>query len=478
MARDFELSSGNKGAVPDDHAARVTTALAAALVDHDPTAPIIAAVSGGSDSTALLLALADGRAASPEFAKREVLVVTIDHNLRTGSADDAAFVQALAARHGLDAELCVWRGPKPDAGLQAKARKARYAMLIVEAERRWPGRQTLILTAHTQEDQAETVLMRLARGSGPAGLAAMVPWRALKGDGDCRLVRPFLDLTRQDLRDYLKLKGETWRDDPSNESEAFERVRWRKLADTLAGAGMTSSALATTAKRMARADAALRAMTDRAFSEIDFNGHGGGFATFDGAAFLTLPDDIASRALTRVLDAFGGAARKAEMAAVEDLCGALASAIRETRSYHSSLGGCLIEFSNEAEVFVFREPGRFHLVEVPAAGADDAIWDERLRLKRASGLPESTSIRPLAAATPADLKAHCEARLSPDCELQAWPATALATWPGLFRDDGDLLQIALPAGSGCQNTSQTEVRPVFSAQWLHRDRFKGPVCGR
>ncbi|MEL6873751.1 MAG: tRNA lysidine(34) synthetase TilS, partial [Pseudomonadota bacterium] len=229
MPRDAETRNADDAAPARDPAGAILDALAEALAPHAPDAPIIAAVSGGSDSTALLLALAEMRNVDPDTRARDVLVVTIDHDLRADSADDAVFVERLAARRGLTAETCVWRGDKPVAGLQAEARKARYAFLISEAERRWPGRQVLVLTAHTEEDQAETILMRLARGSGPAGLAAMTPWRRLKSDSDVRLLRPFLTLTRDDLRAFVASKGETWRDDPSNENDAFERIRWRKL---------------------------------------------------------------------------------------------------------------------------------------------------------------------------------------------------------------------------------------------------------
>jgi len=478
MPRDAETRNADEPEPARDPAGAILDALAEALAPHALNAPIIAAVSGGSDSTALLLALAEMRNVDPDTRAREVLVVTIDHDLRADSADDAVFVERLAARHGLTAETCVWRGDKPVAGLQAEARKARYAFLISEAERRWPGRQVLVLTAHTEDDQAETVLMRLARGSGPAGLAAMTPWRRLKSDSDVRLLRPFLTRTRDDLRAFVASKGETWRDDPSNENDAFERIRWRKLHATLSEAGLSSRALGTTARRMARAEAALQSATKDAFTRIRFDGHGGGFATVDAAPFARLPDELAVRVLAHMLGAFGGSARAAELASIEALHVSLAQSITAFTAHRASLGGCLVatELTDDGVVTlsVFREPGRFPSQEVSLPTTGPLIWDARLSLTHSGDWPDGSLIRPLGSSRPADSCLHVADAAAPDCHLQAWPAIARATWPAVFAANGDLLAIAAPALLARCAPRETRGSPVISAQWLHSGQFQGP----
>ncbi len=182
----------------------------------------VLAVSGGPDSTALM-----GCAASTEPGIPFV-VATVDHGLRPGSAAEADEVAGLAARLGLKHRILAWTGPKPAARLQEAARAARYRLL---AELARETGADLVLTAHTLDDQAETVLMRLCAGSGPAGLSGMAPARTLVG---LTLGRPFLNVPKTRLVATCEERGWPFVRDPSNADPRFGRVRLRRLLPLLA----------------------------------------------------------------------------------------------------------------------------------------------------------------------------------------------------------------------------------------------------
>ena len=183
---------------------------------------ILVAVSGGSDSLALLYL-------SNAWAKQhgiELFAATVDHGLRAEAGAEAAFVSSVCAKLGVPHKTLKWKGPKPDRGLSATARYARYGLLEDHAKSLDIG---LILTGHTLDDQAETVAMRLDRtelAHSARGLAGMAKKTRLQ-EGAI-LVRPLLDLTRQELRDYLTEIGQPWIDDPTNQDESYERVRVRQ----------------------------------------------------------------------------------------------------------------------------------------------------------------------------------------------------------------------------------------------------------
>ena len=173
--------------------------------------------------------------------------------MQAGSADACNEVLAAAARLGVTAETAVWLGPKPDTGIQAAARRARYHLLAEVANRQ---RLEVVATAHTEDDQAETLLMRLARGSGVDGLSGIAERIELAG---VTFVRPLLGVTHGQLVATLVARGIGWRSDPANAEPRFERVRMREaltggLADA---AGLASRPLATSARRLARARRAL-----------------------------------------------------------------------------------------------------------------------------------------------------------------------------------------------------------------------------
>lgn len=257
------------------------------------------AVSGGSDSLAMMYA---AHAAFAGTGTR-LAVATVDHSLRDGSADEAAGVARAAAALGLDHDILTWgAGDVPGwdgrGNLQDAARRARYALLSEWAARRGLGAVAL---AHTADDQAETVLMRLARASGVDGLAAMAADSHLNG---LRLLRPLLAVRRAELRRYLTALGVDWVDDPSNDNPAFDRIRIRKALETLGELGMSVPALAQVAQHMQSARTALDAQADAAIAALAQSDSGD--LLLDRAGLLDLPAETARRVLIRGLRAVTG----------------------------------------------------------------------------------------------------------------------------------------------------------------------------
>ena len=216
----------------------------------EPFPSAVLAVSGGPDSMALM-SLARRWAALKGRELASFAVVTIDHALRPESAGEAAFVAEQARRMGFSHAVIEWTGAKPKTGLQAAARQARYDLLFAFCAARAIG---CVVTAHTADDQAETFLMRLRRGSGVDGLAGMAP---VSSRGAIALVRPLLAFSKARLTASLRASSTPFIQDPSNENEAFERVRLRRAMKALAAAGIGRPSLTMAASRIGRSRDAL-----------------------------------------------------------------------------------------------------------------------------------------------------------------------------------------------------------------------------
>lgn len=263
------------------------------FADLKTSSGLVLAVSGGPDSTALLwLAV---RWAKTLGNRPKLVAVTVDHGLRRDAKREAVAVGKLAKTLGVAHRTLTWRGDKPRTAIQQTARRARYA-LLVEAARK-AGAQHIV-TAHTLDDQAETVLMRMARGSGVAGLGGMARRSRLDG---LVLVRPFLDIPKMRLIATLKAARIPYATDPSNTDPRFTRARLRPLMAQLAAEGLDARRLAILAARMRRADAALETEVDRAGVVLPVETPEQGAITFSAKAFARLPGEIALRLLGRAV---------------------------------------------------------------------------------------------------------------------------------------------------------------------------------
>ncbi|WP_292898226.1 tRNA lysidine(34) synthetase TilS [Nitratireductor sp.] len=217
---------------------------------------VVAAVSGGGDSLALLLLLQeflDLQADAPTLT-----AVTVDHALRAEAAEEARFVAALCEHRGIAHRTMVWRGEKPATGLSVAARSARLELLAQAAQTIGAG---LIFTGHTRDDQAETVSMRAARGTGRGG-AGIAP--ASLHESGIWFVRPLLACGRAELRDYLATRNVRWIDDPTNDDVNYERVRVRRSLTPQLVRRRAAEANAVAAERRALGMRAARLIDDHA----------------------------------------------------------------------------------------------------------------------------------------------------------------------------------------------------------------------
>src|SRR6266481_6708700 len=262
----------------DDTHSPISTQDAKELFADFKAAPaIVIAVSGGPDSVALMWLMARWRR---NFASGPRLVaVTVDHGLRAEAAHEARNVKRLARVLDLPHRTMRWAGDKPKTGLPAAARAARYRLLAQAA--RTVG-ATHNLTAHTRDDQAETLLMRLLRGSGIAGLAAMA--RQSERDG-LWLARPLLDISKSQLIATLRKAKVGFAEDPTNRDTSFTRPRLRTLMPVLAAEGGDTRNLVRLASRLARANAAVEALVDGAERYLALKGRQALHSGFNAKAF-------------------------------------------------------------------------------------------------------------------------------------------------------------------------------------------------
>jgi tRNA(Ile)-lysidine synthase len=420
---------------PGDRAA-LDLAHFAALMDrlgpYEPDAHLAVAVSGGADSLALAVLLRDWARARGFLAT----ALVVDHGLRDRSAAEArAVVRSLAAQ-GLAARVLRARGPKPRANVQAAARAMRYRLLADWCARR--GVLHLAL-AHHRDDQAETLLLRLGRGSGLDGLAGMAPVVELR---ELRLLRPLLEVPKAALEATLTARGLSWLEDPSNRDRAHRRVRMRQLADLLAGEGLSAARLAATAAHLGRARAALEAAVADLLA---------GAARPDPAGFLWLdpqplagaPREVRLRALARCLMMVGGGGYTPRLSSLMRLEARILAGLRRG----ATLGGCRI-VPLKGRLLLVREAAAAPSLEV--APGQGLFWDDRfeirLRRPRTGRRARNLTVGPLGSA--------------------GWRALAKGIAPGL--------RGPLPAAAGPSIPALFDARGVLEAPLIgYRRSAKG-----
>ncbi len=373
------------------------------------SAPHIAvACSGGPDSLALTL-LTDGWAR--EVGGR-VTALIVDHAMRPESADEAVSVRERLNSAGIEAVVLTRDGPALKSDRQAAARQARYALMTEWC--RHAGVLHLLL-GHHQGDQAETLMLRLGRGSGVDGLAAMAP---ILENAHLRLLRPLLGVPRDDLIAFLRSRKMDWIEDPSNEDTAFARVRVRRMMPGLGEEGLTEARLAATARRMARARVALEGAATELLARAAAI-YPEGYALLSTGELLASPDEIGLRALARLLTCIGGGQHGPRLERLERLYEWLARGDGDGRT----LAGCRSARRRDGLVLICREAVATGEA-VPAV--DGALWDGRFRL--AVDCAPDARMRGLGPDGWAQIKAQ-----SPDLEAETLPAEVRNAIPAIWR---------------------------------------------
>jgi len=306
-----------------------------ALVAMGAPWPGAVAVSGGGDSVALMHLLASWARKRKRPAPP---IVTVDHGLRAGSDGDARKVMRWAKSAGLKSHALRWEGPHPRSDIEAAARQARYRLMG-----EWARANNIraLYVAHTLDDQAETFLLRLIRGSGLDGLSAMrtVAPYPIPGFRELHLVRPLLSFERGHVRAHLKARKFEWVEDAMNEDERFARVRVRKSWPALEKAGLSKHRLAMAAAHLARARDALEMVTDAVFRRAVRPARSG--VHVDGAALVGAPREIGLRTLAQLLQLVGQKSYRPRFERLERLYDVIAQG---TIGGGCTLHGCRIAF--------------------------------------------------------------------------------------------------------------------------------------
>ncbi|HEY5209016.1 MAG TPA: tRNA lysidine(34) synthetase TilS [Stellaceae bacterium] len=427
---------------PDPPVAAEEFAAALAALGPFERAPRLAvAVSGGPDSMALLHLAREWVTAHGGA----IAALTVDHGLRPEAAAEAARVGEWCAALGVDHAILRWAGPRPAGDIQAAARAARYRLL-----EEWCAATATfhLLLAHHREDQAETFLLRLARGSGLDGLAAMSPIVERPG---CRLLRPLLALPRARLRASLAVRGQAWVQDPSNDNAAYARIRLRQAAPLLAREGLSAIRLAATARRLARARQVIEWRLARLLARCAIPDPAG-FVRLDPGPLLAASDEVGLRALAAVLTAVGGSDYPPRLERLERLHAALRAGAPRART----LGGCRL-VPHRGALLVCREP----VAMAPPVAVEPGrtvIWDGRFRATVPAGEAAGLTLGP-----------HAIVKIS--ATARTVPAAARAGVAALFDGQGLAMVPALrfcrdgvaPAGVTGEAILLRSTRPATGA---------------
>ncbi|MEL7029183.1 MAG: tRNA lysidine(34) synthetase TilS, partial [Pseudomonadota bacterium] len=330
---------------------------------------------------------------------------------------------------GLEAHVLTWTGARPTEGVQDAARRARYRLLA-----EWCASHNVrdLLVGHTMDDQAETVLQRLNRGSGTTGLSGMAAesWIAAGAGAPVRLLRPLLGVRRAALQATLDRFDQPYWSDRANEDERFERVRLRR-ALAAGSAGLSVEALARTARRALAAQEALSAAARPLVKPADA---GLGVLALDGEGLARAPAEVARTAFRLAMAATTGGGYPPQSEAVDRALATLAG-----DGGAASLGGCLMS-RRDGAIEVMREPaaltgrsGSPAPSPLAVSGDAPALWDRRF-VVRATGISGATvEVGPVAETGLALLK-------EAGCEIGARRAAAWASAPMLYVDGAPAAQ--------------------------------------
>ncbi len=308
---------------------------------------ILLAVSGGPDSTALLLMAASW--ARRRAGRPRLEAATVDHGLRAESGGEARAVAQLCKRLGISHRILEWRGAKPKSRVQERAREARYALLGEYADAIGAD---VVVTAHHLDDQAEPALFRLLRGTGIGGFRARVARTARES---VTIARPLLGLAKRALIAYCEAEGVAFARDPSNDDPRYARTRLRALGAALAEEGLDAPALARLARRAGQVEEALTRQAEAAESRLRLVET----AACDARALFAEPIEIVQRLLTAAIARVGGReASRVGLEKIETLAAALRKAWSAGKRFSANVAGARVWCDGKGSVRVGPEPAR------------------------------------------------------------------------------------------------------------------------
>jgi len=322
-------------------------AIEAAFAPLGPARALLLAVSGGPDSTALLLMATGWTQRRGGLPRLEA--ATVDHGLRAESAAEARGVADMCAGLGVPHRTLAWEGTKPKTRLQERAREARYALLAQCAA---TVGADLIVTGHHLDDQAETALFRLLRGSGIGGLRAMSAQASREG---VTIARPLLGFAKTDLVAFCEAAGVPYASDPSNDDPRYARSRLRALSGALAAEGLDAPALARLARRASQVEDALAHQTHAAEARLRLIDA----ARCGAGALFGEPIEIVQRLLTETIAKIGGRSpSRVGLEKIETLTQSLKDAVASKREFSANLAGARVRLTTRGELTVEPEPPR------------------------------------------------------------------------------------------------------------------------
>jgi tRNA(Ile)-lysidine synthase len=352
--------------------------------------------------------------------------LTVDHALRPESALEASRVSAWARSRAIPHETLVWIGHKPSQNIQARAREARYRLLG-----QWmrANRIGVLLTGHTLDDQAETFMLRLTRGSGLDGLSGMAELAPFPRNDfhDLKIARPLLGFAHDRLTATLTQLGQSWIEDPSNENDRFARVQVRRALSAFAEIGLTNTRIASAAAHLRRAREAI----DEGVAALIANGlelspWGYGLAKIE--RFAAAPREVALRALSRLIEAIGGGDFPPRFDQIEQALDWLLTPHAKLKG--RTLGGCRLARRVAAPVLIAREESALAKQDPVLAlkPGTTGLWDGRFEATLAGGVKEGLyEIRRLG---PTGLKRLGQKASLPAVEPHRIAAATPALWQG------------------------------------------------
>ncbi|NCG10449.1 MAG: tRNA lysidine(34) synthetase TilS [Alphaproteobacteria bacterium] len=352
-------------------------------ISRNQSAHFALAVSGGADSLSLMALAAVVREKNNHW---DFSVLTVNHGLRPAAVQETRYVSKLAKAMGLPCKILTHKGAVPENDIQSAARNIRYGLM---SEWCVKNKVTYLVTAHHLEDQAETFLLRLARGSGLDGLSGMQSIRNYEG---VALLRPFLDVPRECLHQTTAKAGLEPISDPSNSNRRFARVRIRNKMDLLSEEGMTAARLADTAGRLLQARQALEQVTENFMqTAVRLDEYGIAYLTY--ASLRDQPEDILRRTINRLLTPYGGYPPRAE--SVQRILDEVFLKPRPPKEGGKTINGFVLRFRREG-LLIFREiSGLPEPVIIKPGGV--CVWDNGISISvaKSSVLKGMLQIKPL-----------------------------------------------------------------------------------